>query len=230
VSGEVVEVVFLFDVDNTLVDNDTAQDQLHAHLTEQFGEEAARRYWELYEEQRQAMGFADYLGALQRYRLEDLYDPRLLGMSEFLLDYPFHERLFPGAIEVIRHAQTIGTPVILSDGDAVFQPRKVHLAGLWRAFHGRVLIYVHKEQMLANVEHWYPARHYVVVDDKLSILRAIKRQWGERVTTVSVNQGHYALAQGRDGTHPPADVTLQAIGELAAMSADQLLAAALTPR
>jgi FMN phosphatase YigB (HAD superfamily) len=225
---DVPDVVALFDVDNTLIDNDAAEAQLHDHLVAQFGESAARRYWELYEEQRQAMGFADFLGALQRYRLEDLSDPRLLGMSEFLLDYPFHERLFPGAMEALEHVATFATTVILSDGDAVFQPRKVHLAGLWKAVRGRVLIYVHKEAMLANIEHWYPAEHYVVVDDKLSILAAIKQGWGDRVTTVSVHQGHYARAQAP--TLPRADVTLQTIGELAALPPEELLRAAVSRR
>ena len=123
-------------------------------------------------------------------------------MSEFLLDYPFHDRLFPGALDAVHHAATLGTPVILSDGDAVFQPRKVHLAGLWKAFHGHVLIYVHKEQMLANIEHWYPAHHYVVIDDKLAILDAIKQQWGGRVTTVFVRQGHYANDEAAAGQAP----------------------------
>jgi FMN phosphatase YigB (HAD superfamily) len=222
------ELVLLFDVDNTLIDNDTVQEQLHDHLARQFGEEAAHRYWVLYEEQRQREGFADYLGALQRYRLEDLNDPRLLGMSEFLLDYPFHDRLFPGALDAVHHASTLGRPVILSDGDAVFQPRKVHLAGLWKAFHGHVLIYVHKEHMLANIEHWYPAHHYVVVDDKVAILDAIKQQWGERVTTVFVRQGHYANDQATLAKHPPADVDLGSIAELTGVTAAELTGAALS--
>jgi FMN phosphatase YigB (HAD superfamily) len=219
------DLVFLFDVDNTLVDNDSVEVELRDHLAREFGEEAARRYLELYEEERHLRGYADYLGALQRYRLEDLNDPRLLGMSEFLLDFPFHDRLFPGALDALHHAAALGTPVILSDGDAVFQPRKIHLAGLWKAFHGRVLIYIHKEQMLANVKHWYPARHYVAVDDKLGILDAIKQQWHARVTTVFVHQGHYASDPSQE-RHPPADVNLAAIGELVDLSATDLLAAA----
>jgi FMN phosphatase YigB (HAD superfamily) len=221
-------VVFLLDVDNTLLDNDRVVADLMRYLEREVGPERQRRYWAIFEELREELGYADYLGALQRYRLEDLNDPRLLGMSEFLLDYPFHDRLFPGALDAVHHASRLGRPVILSDGDAVFQPRKVHLAGLWKAFHGHVLIYVHKEHMLANIEHWYPAHHYVVVDDKVAILDAIKQQWGERVTTVFVRQGHYANDQATLAKHRPADVDLGSIAELTGVTAAELTGAALS--
>jgi FMN phosphatase YigB (HAD superfamily) len=220
-------LVLLFDVDNSLVDNDAVTEDLHRHLTTTFGEQAAERYWQIFEQRRRDIGFADYLGALQLYRLEDLNDPRLLGMSEFLLDYPFHQRLFPGALDVVHHANTIGTGVILSDGDAVFQPRKCHLAGLWRAFHGRVLIYIHKEKMLDDVEHWYPAPHYVIVDDKMRILDAVKQQWGLRVTTVFVRQGHYAMDAAEVARYAPADLVVEEIAQFLAFGPEELHAAAI---
>ena len=221
------DLVLLFDVDNSLVDNDAVTEDLHRHLTTTFGEQAAERYWQIFEQRRRDIGFADYLGALQLYRLEDQNDPRLLGMSEFLLDYPFHQRLFPGALDVVHHANAIGTGVILSDGDAVFQPRKCHLAGLWRAFHGRVLIYIHKEKMLDNVEHWYPAPHYVIVDDKMRILDAVKQQWGLRVTTVFVRQGHYAMDTTEVARYAPADLVVEEIAQFVAFGPEELHAAAI---
>jgi FMN phosphatase YigB (HAD superfamily) len=221
------DLVLLFDVDNSLVDNDAVTEDLHRHLTTTFGEQAAERYWQIFEQRRRDIGFADYLGALQLYRLEDLNDPRLLGMSEFLLDYPFHQRLFPGALDVVHHANAIGTGVILSDGDAVFQPRKCHLAGLWRAFHGRVLIYIHKEKMLDDVEHWYPAPHYVIVDDKMRILDAVKQQWGLRVTTVFVRQGHYAMDTAEVARYAPADLVVEEIAQFLDFGPEELHAAAI---
>ena len=171
------DVVFLLDVDNTLLDNDRVQDDLRNHLEGEFGAASRDRYWAIFEALRAELGYADYLGALQRYRLGALNDPRLLLMSSFLVDYPFADRLYPGALDAIAHLRAWGLTVILSDGDVVFQPRKVQRSGLWDAVEGRVLIYIHKEQMLDDVEQRYPARHYVMVDDKLRILAAMKRSW-----------------------------------------------------
>jgi FMN phosphatase YigB (HAD superfamily) len=210
--------VFLFDVDNTLLDNDAVQADLSAHLEAECGAAARERYWSIFEALRAELGYADYLGALQRYRLENLDDPQLLTLSFFLLDYPFATRLYPGALEALAHCQRLGPTVILSDGDVVFQPRKVQRAGLWQAVSGRVLIYLHKEQMLAAVARRYPAAHYVVVDDKLRILAAIKGSWGSRVTTVFVRQGHYALDAREVGSYPPADLTLERIADLCALA------------
>jgi FMN phosphatase YigB (HAD superfamily) len=209
------EVVFLFDVDNTLLDNDRVEQDLRIHLEREFGAESRDRYFALFEELRSELGYADYLGALQRYRLEDLCDPRLLTISSFLMDYPFVDRLFPGAIAAIEHVRTRGRTVILSDGDVVFQPRKVQRSGLWEAVEGRVLIYVHKEQMLADVERRYPARHYVMIDDKLRILAAMKRVWGDRLTTVFPRQGRYALDPDTLCRYPRPQITLERIGDLA---------------
>jgi FMN phosphatase YigB (HAD superfamily) len=208
------EVVFLFDVDNTLLDNDRVQDDLRSHLESEFGAESRDRYWEIFEELRAELGYTDYLGALQRYRLEDLCDPRLLMMSSFLVDYPFANQLYPGSLAALEHVRSWGVPVILSDGDVVFQPRKVQRSGLWEAVEGRVLIYIHKEQMLDDVERHYPARHYVMVDDQLRILTAMKKVWGDRLTTVFPRQGHYALDRKNIATYPPAGITVERIGDL----------------
>ncbi len=207
--------VYLFDVDNTLLDNDAVQADLGAHLEREFGAASRTRYWTIFETLRAELGYADYLGALQRYRLENLDDPQILRLSFFLLDYPFRTRLYPGALEALSHCLSDGPTVILSDGDVVFQPRKVERAGLWQAVQGRVLIYLHKEDMLGAVMCRYPARHYVVVDDKLRILNAIKRAWGEQVTTVFVRQGHYACDSAALAALAPADLTLEHVAELA---------------
>ena len=209
------KTVFLFDVDNTLLDNDAVQKDLSAHLGREFGAASRDRYWAIFEQLRGELGYADYLGALQRYRLENLDDPQLLKVSSFLVDYPFAARLYPGALAALERCARMGKTVILSDGDVVFQPRKVQRSGLWDAVAGRVLIYLQKEQMLAAVERRYPAGHYVMVDDKLRILTAMKGFWQERLTTVFARQGHYALDAREVAAYPPADVILNNIGELA---------------
>ncbi|HVP79958.1 MAG TPA: HAD family hydrolase [Thermodesulfobacteriota bacterium] len=208
------KVLFLFDVDNTLLDNDRIEEDLRRHLESEFGAEARNRYFAVFEELRAELGYADYLGALQRYRLEALCDVRLLMMSSFLVDYPFANRLYPGSLDALEHVQHWGSTVILSDGDVVFQPRKVQRSGLWEAVKGRVLIYVHKEEMLNDVERHYPARHYVMVDDKLRILAAMKKVWGDRLTTVWPRQGHYAHDLQATAMYPSADLTIDRIGDL----------------
>jgi FMN phosphatase YigB (HAD superfamily) len=212
--GYSVQTVFLFDVDNTLLDNDAVQNDLSAHLEREVGLANRNRYWEIFEELRSQLGYADYLGALQRYRLEHLDDPQLPRVSFFLLDYPFASRLYAGALAALTRCRSFGRTVILSDGDVVFQPRKVQRAGLWEAVEGRVLIYLHKEQMLADVAQRFPAAHYVMIDDKLRILTAMKRVWRERLTTIFVRQGHYALDPRELAAWPAADMTIAAIGEL----------------
>jgi FMN phosphatase YigB (HAD superfamily) len=208
------DLVFLFDVDNTLLDNDHVQRDLNDHLAENYGPEARDRYWTLFEQLRGELGYADYLGALQRYRLEDLHNPKVLKIANWLADYPFPDRLYPGAMDAVRHVSAWGPVVILSDGDAAFQPRKVERSGLWRAFSDNVLIYVHKEQVLDDVERLYPARRYVMIDDKVRILDAMKQQWGDRLTTVFPRQGHYALDPAEVSKHPPPDIAIDSIGEL----------------
>jgi FMN phosphatase YigB (HAD superfamily) len=217
------DVVFLFDCDNTLLDNDHVLSDLRAHMMGEFGAENSARYWEIFEDLRSELGYADYLGALQRYRLEHPRDTRLLLMSSFLIDYPFANRLYPGALDAIRHLAGRGPTVILSDGDVVFQPRKIARSGLWEEVEGRVLIYIHKELMLDQVMECYPARHYVMVDDKLRILAAMKKAWGAKLTTVFPRQGHYAFDPKEIVSYPPADLTVERIGELAEFDVDTLL-------
>ena len=207
-------IVFLLDVDNTLLDNDRIAQDLRDHLEQVFGLDACTRYCVILEDLRRELGYADFLGALQRYRLERLHDPRLLSMSSFLVDYPFAERLYPKALEVITYLHAFGPVAILSDGDAVFQPRKVVRSGLWRAVEGRVLIYIHKEEMLDDVESNYPAEHYVFVDDKPRLLAAVKQVWKNRVMTVFARQGHYAHDPVALRTYPPSDVSIQRISDL----------------
>jgi len=208
-------IVFLFDVDNTLLDNDRVVKDLRLHLESEFGAEMRDRYFAIFEELRSELGYTDYLGALQRFRLDDLCDPRLLTMSSFLVDYPFADRLYPGALAVLKNVSAWGTTVILSDGDVVFQPRKVQRSGLWDAVEGRVLIYIHKERMLAEVERHYPARRYIMMDDKLRLLTAMKKVWDGRLTTVFLRQGHYALDHESIAAYPPADITIERISDLA---------------
>lgn len=222
------EIVFLFDVDNTLLNNDRVTVDLRRHLERLFGFENSERYWVIFNELRAELGYADYLGALQRYRLGVMSEPQLLLMSSYLVDYPFADRLYPGALDVIRHLRRWGPTVILSDGDVVFQPRKVQRSGLWDAVEGRVLIYIHKEEMLEAVEQRYPARHYVMVDDKLRILAAMKRIWGKRLTTIFPRQGHYALDPNNIAAYPPADLTVEHIRELIHVDLPALLGSANT--
>jgi FMN phosphatase YigB (HAD superfamily) len=218
-------VVFLFDVDNTLIDNDSIQADLKEHLEQAYGVAARDRYWEILESLRSELGYVDYLGALERFRIEMIHRPDVLRMSSWLVDYPFATRLYSGALDAVKHVRQWGTAVILSDGDAVFQPRKVERSGLWRAFDNRVLIYVHKEQELDDVERFFPAEHYVLIDDKLRILAAVKKIWGERVTTIFPKQGHYAHDPKILAEFPPADadIELARIGDLMTCDLSKLL-------
>lgn len=219
-------VVFLLDVDNTLLDNDRVTADLKQHLTQAFGARRQQRYWSILEQRRTELGYMDYLGALQHYRAENLDDPHFLQMSFYLMDYPFADRLFPRALDVIKQLSALGPAVILSDGDVIFQPRKVKRSGLYDAVEGRVLIYIHKERQLADVERRYPARHYVLIDDKLRILTEVKNVWGNRLTTVFPRQGHYAHDPKALATYPPADITIDHIGDLLNYDLPILLAAA----
>ncbi|MDQ2917432.1 MAG: HAD family hydrolase [Pseudomonadota bacterium] len=208
------DIVFLVDCDNTLLDNDRVESDLRDHLEREFGADSRDRYWAIFEQLRTELGYADYLGALQRYRLGDLNDPRLLLMSSYLVDYPFADRLYEGSLAAITHLRRLGRTVILSDGDVVFQPRKIQRSGLWDAVDGCVLIYVHKERMLDAVAQRYPARHYVMVDDKLRILAAMKDAWGDRLTTIFARQGHYAFDPANIIAYPPAALSVDRIGDL----------------
>ena len=220
------DVVFLFDVDNTLLDNDTVQAELKSHLAEAYGPAARDRYVAILAQLVNELGYTDYLGALERLRVEMMHRPEVLRMSSWLVDYPFANRLFPRALEVVSHVSQWGLAVILSDGDAVFQPRKVERSGLWKAFDDRVLIYIHKEQELEYVERLYPARHYVLIDDKLRILATVKKAWGSRVTTVFPKQGHYAFDPSILAEYPRADLEIDKIGDLLRYDRSKLVPAA----
>ncbi len=222
------DVVFLLDVDNTLLDNDRVTDDLRAHLTEKFGA-ASDLYWKHFEDIRKELGYADYLGALQRYRADFEGDGaaahRLLSVSGFLVDYPFADRVYPGALELIKKLSAFGPTVILSDGDVVFQPRKINRSGIWKAVDGRVLIFIHKEEMLDVVEREYPAKRYVMFDDKERILDAMKKSWGDRLVSVFPRQGHYANDPANAGKYAKPDVTAEKIGDLLTMDIGKLVGA-----
>jgi FMN phosphatase YigB (HAD superfamily) len=207
-------IVFLIDVDNTLLDNDRIQIDLRRHLEREFGAGSRDRYWAILEQLFTDLGYRDYLGALQRYRVEHPRDIHLLSMSSYLVDYPFANRLYPGSLDVLERFRSWGQTVILSDGDVVFQPRKIERSGIFEAVDGHVLVYIHKEEALDDVERRYPARHYVLVDDKLRILAAVKKAWGQRVTTVFPRQGQYANDPTIIAACPPADVTVERISDL----------------
>jgi len=208
------EVVFLLDVDNTLLDNDRFAADLGDRLERSFGAAQRTRYWAIFAQVREQLGLADYLGSLQAFRagLDD--HPELLQMSQFVLEYPFAARLFPRALEAVAHLSTLGRPAILSDGDVVFQPRKIQRSGIWDAVEGRVMIYVHKERVLDHVQERYPANHYVMVDDKPNLLAAMKSILGNKLTSVFVRQGHYALAPESNSVQPAPDMTIERIEDL----------------
>ena len=207
-------VVFLLDVDNTLLDNDRVVADLMRYLDKSLGHECEQDYWKIFDRLRHELGYADYLGALQLYRAAHPRDPNVLSLSSFLIDYPFANRLFPNSLDVIERMKTWGPVVILTDGDVVFQPRKIERSGLLEAVDGNVLVYVHKELELEDVERRYPAERYVFVDDKLRLLAAFKAAWGARVTTVFPRQGHYARDPEMLRDYPAADLTVERIGDL----------------
>lgn len=207
-------VVFLIDVDNTLLDNDSAQADYISEIRNKVSANSAQRYWEIFQQATKELGYADYLGALQLYRQEDMHDPNLFSISSYFLDYDFKQRLYPKSLDVIKHLQSFGKVVILTDGDVVFQPRKILRSGLWNAVDSNVLIYIHKEDELKQIEKKYPAEHYVMIDDKIRILSAIKNQWGDRVTTIFARQGHYATDPAIIAQYPSADISIEKIGEL----------------
>jgi FMN phosphatase YigB (HAD superfamily) len=216
-------VVFLVDVDNTLINNDRIQEDLKRHIERKFGRVYRDRFWAIQEKLFEELGYRDYLGALQRFRVENPYEPHLVTAATFLVDYPFANRLYPEALDVLERLRQWGPTVILSDGDVVFQPRKVERSGIFEAVDGHVLIYIHKEESLADVVRRYPAEHYVMVDDKLRILTAIKNYWGDRVTTVFPRQGQFAYDPQVLASYPPADITVDRIGSLLKIDLANLL-------
>ena len=223
------KIVFLFDVDNTLLNNDAVTADIRSYLEREVGPRRNQSYWEIFERLRSSLGYADYLGALQRYRREYPHDLHLLKLSRFLVNYPFANRLYPGSLDAIQHAKKWGPVALLSDGDVVFQPRKVERSSLLEAVEGNAMIYVHKEKELKDVERRHPAHHYVLVDDKLRILTAVKKIWRTRVTTVFVRQGHYALDPKILAKYPPADMDIQRIGDIVKLNREELARGRATP-
>lgn len=217
------KTVFLFDVDNTLLDNDRVTNDLRNFLEKEVGAERNKRYWEIFEELRSELGYADYLGSLQKYRVENPYDSHVLSVSTFLINYHFANRLFPNSLDALEHCKKFGKVVILTDGDVVFQPRKVERSGLFEAVEKNILIYIHKEQELADVERRYPAEKYVLIDDKIRILSAVKKIWKDRVTTIFVKQGHYAFDEKEIAKYPKADFTIERIGDLLEFDFEELI-------
>lgn len=217
------DIVFLFDVDDTLLDNDAVNADLDAHIERVFGADARKLYRDIYEALRDEVHYADYLGAIQRFRVQCGDEVRAQDLGAYLLEYPFAERLYPRALDAIAHVSQFGPAVVLSDGDAVLQPRKISASGIADAVDGRVLVYVHKETMLDDVERRFPARHHVIVEDKLRVLDALKQHWRERLTTVFVRQGHYAHDPDEIAKYPPAEISLESIGELIRCSADDFV-------
>lgn len=209
-----LDIVFLLDVDNTLLDNDRFGADLTTRIEQLFGAAERQRFWSIYDELRAEVGYADYLGALQRFRSGLEEKPELLQMSPFMLEYPFVERLFPRAIDAIVHLSAIGMPAVMSDGDIVFQPRKIQRSGIWAAVSGRVLITRHKERALPAMQRQFPASHYVMVDDKPQLLAAMKSVLSMRLTTVFVRQGHYAVESAGTMIDPPPDITIERIADL----------------
>jgi FMN phosphatase YigB (HAD superfamily) len=229
--GTKSKYVFLFDVDNTLLNNDAVTADIREYLEREVGPQRNKSYWKIFERLRSSLGYADYLGALQTYRRNYPHDLHLLQLSRFLINYPFANRLYPGSLDAIRHVRKWGTTALLSDGDVVFQPRKVERSSLSEVVEGRVMIYVHKEKELKDVERRHAASHYVLIDDKLRILTAVKKIWRTRVTTVFVRQGHYALDPKILAKYPPADVDIQSIGDIVKLELEELVCGrATTPR
>jgi FMN phosphatase YigB (HAD superfamily) len=220
------KIVFLFDVDNTLLDNDHIVADLMRHLEREIGRQRQQRYWTFFEQLRNELGYADYLGALQRYRLEYPRDSHILAVSHFLIDYPFANRLFPNSLDAVEHVRRFGDPAIVSDGDVVFQPLKIRRSGLMDTFDSRVLIYIHKERELDDIAERYPADHYVLIDDKVRILAAVKQAWKSRVTTVFPRQGHYATDEKEVAKYPAPDVAIERVAMLLNYDLPALIAAA----
>ncbi|WP_068858659.1 HAD family hydrolase [Perlucidibaca aquatica] len=209
-----IGIVFLLDVDNTLLDNDRFTADLTQQLDRELGREERERYWHIHAELRDSLGYVDYLGVLQKLRNDCEDDTALQKMAEFLLEYPFQDRLYPGALKVIEHLRSLGSTAILSDGDIVFQPRKITRAGLSERVDGQVLIVIHKERCLDLVQRRFPGSHHVMIDDKPHLLAAMKRTMGHGLTTVLVRQGHYAMDAESTAVTPRPDLCVAKIADI----------------
>jgi FMN phosphatase YigB (HAD superfamily) len=217
-------LVVLLDVDNTLLDNDRFAVDLSAYLLKQFGADGRDRYWRLFAQRRDDLGYADYLGAVQAFRGGYDDDRDRLGLSAFVLDYPFAERLYPRALEVLAHLRACAPTVIFTEGDLVFQPRKLRSAGIWDAAGGQAIVCLHKTFALTLLHRRYPAAHYFMIDDKPALLAAMKRLLGTALTTVLVHQGQYARESSAGfqerrvpplpSTRPRPDLEIERIADL----------------
>jgi hypothetical protein len=203
------DLVFLLDVDNTLLDNDRAKEDMAARVEDLVGAERAARWWELYEQVRQETDVVDYPRTLTRYRAVFPDEPRFPHLADFILGLPYAGYVYPGALETLTYLRTLGTTVIVSDGDAVYQAAKIARAGLAAAVDDHVLIFLHKEGRIEDVRQRYPAEHYLLIDDKLRILARLKGILGDLVTTLHVAQGHYASSER--GIYPAADLEVPSI-------------------
>lgn len=213
-------IVFLLDVDNTLLDNDRLKEDLQRRFLTLLGQERSDRFWQIYEEVRRDEDYVDYPLTFKRIA-EEQNDPELRTSLETVLEgLQFSSYLYPGVLGTLAYLRTLGTPVILSDGDQVFQPYKIRYSGLERAVDGHVLIYVHKEQELPRVFAHFPADHYVAVDDKPRILAALETECPTTFTTVLVLQGKYAVP----GAFTPApDYVIDRIAALHSFSKERFL-------
>ena len=221
--NEHLPITFLVDVDDTLLDNDRIQADFKQHMELEFGIRCRDRYWTIQEQLFNELGYRDYLEALQRFRIEYPYEPHLITAANFLVDYPFANRLYPGALDLLERLRNWGQTVILTDGDMVLQPRKVQRSGIFKAVEGNVLIYVHKEEALEDIKRRYLSDHYVLVDDKLRILTAFKKAWGNSVTTVFPKQGEFALDLKVLASYPAADIAVDRISDLLSYDLPDLL-------
>ncbi len=212
-----LRLTIFVDVDNTLIDNDAAKEEMDRRLVSVVGPEEAKRFWAVYEEVRREFGVVDIPRALARFEATSELDEENLGrrvaLAEVFMDFPFREYLFPDALATLGHLRLLGRLALLSDGDEVFQPVKIARSGLADAVDGYVLVYPHKEAHHGELEAIFPADHYILVDDKLEVIGRFREQFTSPLTTVFVRQGKYATAAGPP-PWPGADIVVERIGDL----------------
>lgn len=209
---DVVRVAFLFDVDNTLIDNDRVKAELAEGIESAVGQAAGARFWEIYEDVRRMRDFVDYPRTLERFRETFPLEPGFPAVAELVLGYPYRSALYPGALEVLARVQSVGLAAIVTDGDPVYQAAKIARSGLADAVEQRVFLSAHKEAHWAEVAESVPANRYVLFDDKAAVLARIKRL-DERVMTIHVRQGHYGEADAGD-VQPAPDRSVDRIGDV----------------
>ncbi len=218
-------LAFLIDVDNTLLDNDRAKADEAEHLRGLLGEAAASRFWEFYEDVRREEGVVDYPQTLARFKqaFVDQFPPEtLFQLSHYFLTFPFHSYLYPGALETLAYLGMLGTTAITSDGDATFQGLKIARSGISAAVDGRVALYLHKQEHVDEITTLFPAEHYVMIEDKPSLLSILKAKMANGLTTVLVRQGKYAHAAPAPDDVPP-DLSVAAIADVQQLGREQFL-------